>query len=84
MPRLPSPSLPRLPFGPDPLRRVRLPRNLASVTTSGDECPYIPGRRYIDWDLPDPKGQPIDAVRRTRDDIGRRVDGLARELDTRS
>ena len=50
----------------------------------GDECPYIPGRRYIDWDLPDPKGQPIDAVRRTRDDIGRRVDELARELDTRS
>ena len=39
MPRLPSPSLPRLPFGPDPLRRVRLPRNLASVTTSGDEQP---------------------------------------------
>jgi len=47
----------------------------------GDECPYIPGRRYIDWDLPDPKGQPIDAVRRTRDDIARRVDELGRELD---
>ena len=47
----------------------------------GDECPYIPGRRYIDWDLPDPKGQPIDAVRRARDDIARRVGELARELD---
>ena len=47
----------------------------------GDSCPYIPGRRYVDWDLPDPKGQPIDAVRRTRDDIARRVDELGRELD---
>jgi protein-tyrosine-phosphatase len=48
----------------------------------GDECPYIPGRRYLDWDLPDPKGQPIEAVRATRDEIERRVEGLARELDT--
>ena len=39
MPRLPSPSFPRLPFGPDPLRRVRVPRNLASVTTRGEEEP---------------------------------------------
>jgi arsenate reductase len=46
----------------------------------GDECPYIPGRRYLDWDLPDPKGQPLEAVRRTRDEIGRRVEGLLREL----
>ena len=35
----------------------------------GDECPYIPGKRYIDWDLPDPKGRPLDEVRATRDDI---------------
>ena len=47
----------------------------------GDECPYVPGRRYLDWDLPDPKGQPVDAVRRTRDEIARRVAGLVRELD---
>jgi arsenate reductase len=47
----------------------------------GDECPYIPGRRYLDWDLPDPKGQPLEAVRRTRDEIARRVEALARELD---
>jgi arsenate reductase len=47
----------------------------------GDKCPYIPGRRYIDWDLPDPKGQPIDAVRDTRDGIARRVEGLIAELD---
>jgi protein-tyrosine-phosphatase len=50
----------------------------------GDECPYVPGRRYVDWDLPDPKGQPIEAVRRTRDEIERRVAGLARELDAQA
>jgi protein-tyrosine-phosphatase len=42
----------------------------------GDECPYIPGKRYIDWDLPDPKGQPIEIVRETRDEIARRVEAL--------
>jgi len=47
----------------------------------GDECPYIPGKRYIDWDLPDPKGRPIEEVRATRDDIATRVDGLLSELD---
>ena len=47
----------------------------------GDECPYIPGKRYIDWDLDDPKGRPIDDVRATRDNIERRVDDLVRELD---
>jgi protein-tyrosine-phosphatase len=46
----------------------------------GDECPYIPGKRYVDWDLPDPKGRPLDDVRATRDEIGRRVDDLVREL----
>ena len=47
----------------------------------GDECPYIPGKRYVDWALPDPKGRPIDEVRATRDDIARRVDDLLAELD---
>jgi arsenate reductase len=47
----------------------------------GDECPYIPGRRYVDWDLPDPKGRPIEEVRATRDAISRRVDALVLELD---
>ena len=47
----------------------------------GDECPYIPGKRYVDWDLADPKGRPVDEVRATRDDIGRRVEGLVRNLD---
>jgi arsenate reductase (thioredoxin) len=47
----------------------------------GDKCPYIPGRRYVDWDLPDPKGQAIEAVRATRDEIARRVEALLGELD---
>jgi arsenate reductase len=47
----------------------------------GDACPYIPGKRYIDWNLPDPKGRPIADVRRLRDDIERRVIELAHELD---
>ena len=47
----------------------------------GDECPYIPGKRYLDWELEDPKGQSLEAVRRTRDEIGRRVERLVAELD---
>jgi arsenate reductase (thioredoxin) len=46
----------------------------------GDECPYVPGKRYVDWDLPDPKGQPLEAVRRTREEIARRVEALLAEL----
>ncbi len=49
----------------------------------GDQCPYIPGKRYIDWDLPDPKGRPIAEVRATRDDIERRVTALDAELDAK-
>jgi arsenate reductase len=47
----------------------------------GDECPYIPGKRYIDWDLPDPKDRPLNEVRATRDEIATRVEDLLRELD---
>jgi arsenate reductase len=47
----------------------------------GDECPYMPGKRYIDWDLEDPKGRRIDEVRATRDDIAHRVQALVAELD---
>ena len=47
----------------------------------GDECPYVPGKRYIDWDLPDPKGRPLEEVRSTREEIERRVDALVAELD---
>ena len=47
----------------------------------GDACAYIPGKRYLDGELDDPKGQPLDEVRATRDDIGQRVDALVAELD---
>ena len=47
----------------------------------GDECPFIPGKRYIDWELQDPKGLPVDRVRAIRDDIAARVDRLVAELD---
>lgn len=47
----------------------------------GDECPLIPGRRYVDWDLPDPKGRPVEAVRAIRDEIVSRVKALLGELD---
>ena len=47
----------------------------------GDACPFIPGKRYIDWELADPKGRPLDEVRATRDDIARRVQQLLQELD---
>jgi arsenate reductase (thioredoxin) len=42
----------------------------------GDECPYVPGLRIDDWPLPDPKGQALEQVRATRDDIRRRVAAL--------
>jgi arsenate reductase (thioredoxin) len=46
----------------------------------GDGCPYIPDKRYVDWELPDPKGRPLDEVRATRDEIVRRTRSLAQEL----
>jgi arsenate reductase len=46
----------------------------------GDECPYIPGKRYVDWDLPDPKDRPLGEVRVIRDDIAARVAALSAEL----
>ena len=50
----------------------------------GDECPYIPGKRYIDWVLDDPAGRPVEEVRATRDDIDRRVAALIEDLDRTS
>jgi protein-tyrosine-phosphatase len=67
-------------------RPTRLTRELAEqadvVVTMGcgDACPYIPGKRYIDWELPDPKGRSIDEVRATRDEIARRVAELLETL----
>ena len=46
----------------------------------GDECPYFPGKRYEDWDVADPAGQPIEAVRDIRDDIQARVTALLRDI----
>ncbi len=69
-------------------RPQRLTRELAEqadvVVTMGcgDACPVIPGKRYLDWDLEDPKGRPVEEVRATRDDIARRVGELVAELDT--
>jgi arsenate reductase (thioredoxin) len=48
----------------------------------GDECPYVPGLRRDDWPLPDPKGQGIDSVRKTRDEIRARVLALLTEEHT--
>jgi arsenate reductase (thioredoxin) len=46
----------------------------------GDECPFIPGKRYIDWDLTDPAGKPLNEVRAIRDDIEQRVHALIDQL----
>lgn len=46
----------------------------------GDACPFYPGKRYLDWELPDPAGEGVDAVRPIRDDIDRRVRTLLAEL----
>jgi arsenate reductase (thioredoxin) len=46
----------------------------------GDSCPVLPGKHYEDWEVADPAGQPIDAVRAIRDDISRRVHGLVAQL----
>jgi arsenate reductase len=45
----------------------------------GDACPFIPGKRYLDWDLDDPAGADVQAVRAVRDEIRRRVEVLAGE-----
>lgn len=59
-----------------------LPHRVDVVVTMGcgDACPYVPGKRYIDWPLDDPKGQPLEVVRRIRDDIRSRVESLVAEL----
>ena len=50
----------------------------------GDACPVYPGKRYLDWDLPDPAGMDLDGVRRVRDDISRRVMQLLPQLAAQS
>src|SRR3954449_664961 len=59
---------------PQKLTREAAERADVVVTMGcGDECPYIPGKRYLDWDLADPKGKPLSEVRRTRDEIATRA-----------
>ena len=50
------------------------------VATCDDACPVLPGKRYLQWDLPDPKGRPLDEVRALRDDIAKRVERLLAQL----
>ena len=51
------------------------------VATCDDACPVIPGKRYVSWQLPDPKHQPLERVRELRDEIARLVDELVVQLD---
>ena len=70
---------------PKPLTREHAEWADVVVTMGcGDACPYIPGKRYLDWDLEDPRGQSTEAVRGTRDEIALRVDRLLAELGTPS
>ena len=48
----------------------------------GDECPYVPGKRYVDWELPDPGGRTVEEVRRIRDEIARRAEDLVAALES--
>jgi arsenate reductase (thioredoxin) len=69
--------------GRTPHRLSRADAEWADVVVTmgcGDECPYIPGKRYLDWDLSDPKGRPLEEVRATREEISHRVGELIAEL----
>jgi arsenate reductase len=67
---------------PRPLTRDLAEEAEVVVTMGcGDQCPYIPGKRYVDWQLRDPAGRPLDEVRATREDIADRVKTLLAELD---
>jgi protein-tyrosine-phosphatase len=51
------------------------------VATCDDACPVIPGKRYVNWQLPDPKGRSLEEVRELRGEIESRVEQLVAELD---
>ena len=68
-----------------PRRLDRADADWADVVVTmgcGDACPYVPGKRYVDWELPDPSGKSIDEVRAIRDEIASRIGALVRELDS--
>jgi arsenate reductase len=67
----------------EPHRLERADAEWADVVVTmgcGDECPYIPGKRYVEWELEDPAGMSLAAVRALRDEIAGRVDALLPEL----
>jgi len=75
-------------IGIDIIRRIPAKLTTDGVAASdvvvtmgcGDACPVFPGKRYLDWELDDPAGQPVETVRPIRDDIDRRVRELLAEL----
>ncbi len=68
---------------PEPLsRELAETADIVVTMGCGDACPYIPGKRYLDWQLPDVKDLPLDEVRAVRDEIAERIEGLVAELDT--
>ena len=62
-------------------RELAEPADVVVTMGCGDECPYLPGKRYLDWELQDPKGRSVDEVRAIRDEIAARVAALVDELD---
>ena len=62
-------------------REIAEQADLVVTMGCGDQCPFIPGKRYIEWNLRDPAGQPIEHVRAVRDEIAVRVRGLVAELN---
>ena len=70
--------------GRRPRRLERADAEWADVVVTmgcGDACPVVPGVRYVDWELDDPRGRDAGEVRAIRDEIARRVDALVLELD---
>jgi protein-tyrosine-phosphatase len=66
---------------PKPLTTETVQNSDVVITMGcGDTCPVFPGKRYLDWELDDPAGQGLDAVRAIRDEIDRRVCDLVRDL----
>ncbi|MFF2147608.1 arsenate reductase ArsC [Kitasatospora sp. NPDC058190] len=57
-----------------------LASDVVIIMGCGDACPYFPGKRYLDWQLDDPAGQGVVAVRPIRDQIEQRIRGLLAEL----
>lgn len=70
-----SSSAPKI-LSPDALRQA----DVVITMGCGDACPVLPGKRYEDWELPDPAGLPLDEVRPIRDEIRSRIEALIARL----